>query len=50
MTEAKKRLIAEVLEMSDDQLCQFIKFVEAACAEDQLSALNFSSSAVNACT
>ena len=50
MTEAKKRLITEVLEMSDDQLCQFIKFVEAASAESQLPALNFSSSAVNACT
>ena len=50
MTEAKKRLITEVLKMSDDQLCQFIKYVESACAEGQLSALNFSNSAVNACT
>lgn len=48
MTAEKMHLISEVLEMSDEQLGLFIKFIETECGKGQLPDLNLSSSAASA--
>ena len=50
MTDAKRNLIAEIINMSDAEFDQFLQLAEQEFLAGHLPALSFSTSADSACT